>query len=181
VLIREDGGHHTYTFHVEKVVKALSDDVRQVPSDWYFTGQSTKPPVATPLIGGHNVLMPEHPEDDTKIPRWIYPGRALRKGETETVGVVTEVEDDLRPMNKFLRASSPLGKTDYLEVTVRFPRDEDPTLVESAVWDRKAAASGARKVDMNMTRNYNSGTDTMDYRVRVNKPDKRLRYGLRWR
>jgi hypothetical protein len=178
-FVEKVGDHFRYTYTREVLVRARVEGVRLIETAMYRTGQSSKPPRVASLDPNHVLFDGKHQEDDHRVHRWLYIGRAMAKGETLRAGYSVTFEDDVELMRPFMFDRTSKRDTGLLRMTLRFPKGDDPLLVDAAIRD-------ANRVGLPVIgriphqRTANEALDSIDYTISVRRPKTSLRYGLRW-
>ncbi|ASW54543.1 hypothetical protein CIK06_10625 [Plantactinospora sp. KBS50] len=180
LLVQRAGTHRRYTFTHEKVVMARQDGVRLVAFPWHCTGQGSVSPTVAPLDATHTALHSGYPEEDGSYQRWIYFGKAIPRGQSSRAGLVTVMEDDVLSMLRFFRAGARPHRVVQLEVTLVFPKDEEPAEVHGFEWNEKKPQSGGTHTQLAIVRNLDTTTNRVSHALRVRHPKRHLRYGFRW-
>ena len=183
IIERSAGHHHRYTNRREQTVKARRNNVRLVEHRTHWTGSGSKNRYrARSLSQSQQLFIAPHAEEDGRIPHWMYLGRPLCKGDSETVGFEEMFEDNHVPMLPYYREGGGRYRTRTLKITVRFSIDEDPGSVDGLVWnndrkDRQRHIVG----EIAVLRRANLVARSVDYTVVVRRPKRYHSYGVRWR
>jgi xanthosine utilization system XapX-like protein len=174
--------HHHYTNRREQVIQARRNNVRLVEhrSHWTGNGSKTRYRIHS-TVPEHQLFAASRPEEDGRTPRWIYPGRALGKGDQVRVGLEEVFEDNVSPMIPYYREGSGRYKAQSLKVAVRFSIDDDPGAVDGLIWNNDRRGRQNHVVGhIRAQRIPNPSTRTVDYLTEVVKPKRYHSYGVRW-
>ncbi|WP_426511421.1 hypothetical protein ACPPVO_12845 [Dactylosporangium sp. McL0621] len=182
LLVEASGDHYRYTYVKKQTVRALRPDIRVIEFKAHWTGQSsTGKPVVRPVYGDHVVLDGKHSEEDGRVHRWVYPGGPVGRGHKVDVGIRHVHEDDLARQRPYFRDGGGRYRTAKLTVTVKFPRDQDPSPVSGAVWNTHLPVGQNNQVgDYPFDRRINLADNTVEYIVTVRRPKRHHSYGVRW-
>jgi hypothetical protein len=184
LTIEAVGDHHQYKNTRHQTIKALRNGVRLVEVRTRWTGDSSKDKLRTESTEkDHKLFDGRDREEDWRVHRWIYLGRALKKGQRASVGVYQEWEDDLGPMHPYYREGGSRYKTRNMIVTVRFPRKRAPDRsdVEGLVWGTERYGQRSEVGNLNVLRELDQIPGYIDYSVIVRRPRRGQSYGLRWK
>jgi hypothetical protein len=99
LLIEEIGSHHRYTYTKEQLVRARRE-TRLIEFRAHWTGYGTRRPEINALHG-HVLLDGDHPEEDFRVYRWVYPKHPVSRGQTIRVGIRQVHEDDQHPQQPY--------------------------------------------------------------------------------
>jgi len=179
LLVEKVDNHHRYTMSRDYLVEAKTPGVRLIDMAWYWTGNNSKPVQVRPNTPAHEVFDGRRPENDKWVYRWVYLGRALGKNEREKVGLTLIAEDDNEPMRHFFTIGARGTKVETLTLTLRFPLPERPNLVSAHIWEKSANEEGVIG-DLPIESKADATSGTMQYKVEVNNPSAKRRYGFRW-
>lgn len=173
--------HHHYLNTRLQTVKALRGNVRLIEVKSHWTGSYSRDTYSVESVNrAHHLFDAVIREEDARVHRWIYLGRALgKKDDPVTVGVHQEWQDDLEPMRPYYREGGARYKTRNLKVTARFAANDAPdeSDVEGAIWNTaKAGVTGHISFD----RHYDRASQCIEYVVFIEKPKRFHSYGIRW-
>lgn len=182
VTITPAGNHHKYDYRREQIVRATRGGLRLIEIRSHWTGRcSDDKNEISSLFKGHSLLDGKKPEEDGRIHRWIYPGRALDRDQRETVGVHQVMEDDREPMLPYYREGGGRYVVESLTVIARFPVGEEPERVWGVIWNTNRKPEQGNEVgQLDYARLPDNASGFVDYKVVVHKPKRYHSYGVRW-
>lgn len=184
LAVDQVNGHHHYTNTREQTVKATRNGVRLVDIRSHWTGNSSKDKRQTESIEKeHKLFDGRDREDDWRVHRWLYLGRALEKSETASVGMHQEWDDDLEPMLPYYREGGSRYKTHSITVIVYFPQQEAPDFsdVQGVIWDIERDGRRPEIGHLPVSRKFDRLLGRVEYSVTVHRPRRNQSYGLRWK
>ncbi|MCM2417662.1 hypothetical protein [Streptomyces sp. RKAG293] len=178
LLVERKDNYHRYTRTRIVHLTARRNNLRIFEMRLQWTGQA-----GPGRIGPLESLNPDHkaftaPREDENhlMYSWVYLGRSLNRGESETISVVQTFEDDLQEMKRFHYDAATLARAKKIRVITRFPRGEEPMEVTGHTWYRaKNPGSNTKCV-----RKVDATSDHVDFIVEVDDPKRYRSYGVRW-
>jgi hypothetical protein len=180
---RANEHHHRYVNRRVQVIKATRNNVRLVEHQTHWTSSGSKSKhKARSLNDSQQLIVAAHAEEDGRTPHWIYLGRSLGKGDSESVGFEEIFEDNYSPMLPYYREGGGRYKSRNLKITVRFSINEDPGSVDGLVWNNDRKSRQRHVVgDVTVNRRPDPVARTVDYIVAISKPRRYHSYGVRWK
>ena len=184
LVIQSVNGHsyHHYINSRAQTVKARRNNVRLVEHRTHWTGNGARSKCkSTSTVSEHSLFVARLPEEDGRIPHWVYLGRPLNKGEEAMVGIQETREDNQSPMLPYYREGGGRFRSRNLTVMTRFPADEDPERVEGLIWNNDRRNRQRQIVGkIPYERKPDPANRTVDYIISVQKPRRYHSYGIRW-
>ncbi|MCW6007059.1 hypothetical protein K1W54_21105 [Micromonospora sp. CPCC 205371] len=180
--VRRENGYRRYTYERLQRIEAARNDLRLIELREHWTGKSaTDPQVELCKPRGARLLDGKDPETDSRVYRWVYPGRPMRRGEQLEVMVRQTHADDLGVQRPYFRQGGGRYKTKSVTVRVRFPKEEDPGDVTGAAWNTGNALRQTQIMTEFPPRRHDTDDASMvEYSIEVTSPARHHSYGLRW-
>jgi hypothetical protein len=179
LIVESVGRHHRYTNTKEHLIRARRE-LRLVEFRAHWTGHGSRQP-AIQALHGHVLLNGGHTEEDFRTYRWVYPKRAVPRGQLIRVGIRQIHEDDLDAQEPYYRDGGSGVPVRRLTVVTRFPIDQKPRVVEGRIWNSYRPTGKGRDVGgCDFVQQLNSEAGTVDYVVKVDHPRRHWSYGIRW-
>lgn len=168
-----DNGSEHHSHEIELELRAIRDSVRYVLQRWAWTGKGDEDPPRI-VSDAHRIAAP--PKLNRRWMEYhVDLGRSLARGERETIKIEQDLLDAGHEMHPFLAKVVREPIESSLKLTMRFPSDRLPHLVEGYTYRSGAIdAEVIEKVRVAVDR----GTGQASWEV--SRPRHWRRYSLEW-
>lgn len=179
--VNRENHYRRYTYERFQRIEATRSDLRLIELREHWTGVGAGPHVELSKPRDAVLLDGKYAETDSRVHRWIYPGRPMGRGEQLEILVRQEHTDDSRPQLPYFRQGGGRYKTNRVAVRVRFPKNYDPGDVEGAIWNTGDALRQTQIVGRLQCKKVPiDGSEMVEYSIEVTSTVRHHSYGLRW-